>query len=150
MLRAIANCFCSAFCRTRGPGADGAAHIVVRVGVSQNADPDRVRALLEAAAHTCKLLRSEPAPTASFDNFGESSLDFSISAMAAETFDPAAAASDLRTRILRAFRAEGIELARPQHDIHLRDLDGLKAVLARIAAERAAREMGAPPPSGGR
>jgi small-conductance mechanosensitive channel len=41
--------------------------------------------------------------------------------------------SEVRIAILEAFRAEGIEIPFSQHDIHLRDLDAFRSVLARVA-----------------
>jgi small-conductance mechanosensitive channel len=118
----------------------------VRVGVSYTADPDRVRALLQECAKSCEFLRILPSSVASLDNFGAHALEFSISATAAENVDPEVAASDLRVKILKAFRAEGIELPFPQHDVHLRDLDGVRGMLTRMAEQRAQKEMGGVPP----
>ena len=44
----------------------------------------------------------------------------------------------LRTAILKALRAEGIEVPYSQHDIHLRDLDGVRGALARLGERSAA------------
>jgi small-conductance mechanosensitive channel len=108
------------------------------VGVSYKSDPDHVRSLLERAAADCALVLGEPPPSVSFDDFGANALEFSVTARAVSLGGTAAAASDLRTRILKAFRAAGIEIPCAQHDVHLRDLDAVRTILNRIAEERAA------------
>jgi small-conductance mechanosensitive channel len=117
-----------------GPGP-----VVVRVGVSYRSDPDKVRSALESAARDCPLVRPLPVPTVTFDNFGPSALEFSLRAICIPRAEPDAAATDLRTRILKAFRGAGIEMPFAQHDIHLRDLDAVRVILNRVAEERTAR-----------
>lgn len=134
MFRALTNWICAAF------GAPSRSRrVMVRVGVSYRSDPDQVRALLERAARGCNLLSKEPAPVIGFDDFGASALEFSVNALSLGSTTAAAAASELRTEILRAFRAAGVEMPYAQHDVHLRDLDVVKAIIARIAEERAAK-----------
>jgi small-conductance mechanosensitive channel len=115
----------------------------IRVGVSYRADPDRVREILETVARECPLILQDPAPSVGFDDFGASALEFSLSAAVADVSRSGAAQTDLRTRILKAFRAAGIEMPYAQHDIHLRDLDAVRAILNRVAEERSVRSSGA-------
>ncbi len=118
-------------------GAEDA--LVVRVGVSYRSDPDQVRAALEGVARDCPLILRVPAPSVTFDDFGQSALEFSLHARRAAHAEPGAAETELRTRILKAFRGAGIEMPYAQYDIHLRDLDAVRAILNRVAEERAAR-----------
>jgi len=113
--------------------------IVIRVGVSYRCDPDQVRAVLAAAAGECPLILRTPAPSVAFDDFGTSALEFSLHASRAAHAERGAAETDLRTRILIAFRSAGIEMPYAQFDIHLRDLDAVRVILNRVAEERAAR-----------
>jgi small-conductance mechanosensitive channel len=119
---------------------------VVRVGVSHKSDPDRVIDTLVRAAGECPGIAREPPPQASFDNFSPHALEFSVSAAVAGGSTRGAAETDLRTRILKAFRAADIEIAHAQHDVHLRDLDMVRMILSRIAEERA---RAAEAPAGG-
>jgi small-conductance mechanosensitive channel len=134
MLRAVTNWLFGA--SGRGGRPDG---VFVRVGVAYRSEPDQVRAVLARVAGDCTLLCKQPAPVVAFEDFGPSALEFSISGQALLAEDATDAASDLRTRILKAFRAAGIEIPVAQHDIHLRDLDAVRTILGRIAEERAAR-----------
>lgn len=51
--------------------------------------------------------------------------------------------SDLRHRIVAAFREHGIEMPYAQQDVHLRDLDFVKTLVQRVQDVRAAKA--APP-----
>jgi small-conductance mechanosensitive channel len=98
-----------------------------------------VRTVLESVARDCPLVLRSPAPSVTFDDFGPSALEFRLHATCAKGVQPGAAQTDLRTRILKAFRMAGIELPYAQYDIHLRDLDAVRVILNRVAEERAAK-----------
>nr|PZN75973.1 MAG: hypothetical protein DIU57_17825 [Pseudomonadota bacterium] len=50
--------------------------------------------------------------------------------------------TELRLAIAKAFREAGIEIPYQQHDIHLRDLDGVKQAFARaMEARRREQEL---------
>jgi small-conductance mechanosensitive channel len=65
---------------------------------------------------------AEPEPFVRFiPGFGESSLDFTLICQVAEFTDQYLAQHELRKRILKRFRQEGIEIPFPQRTIHLRE-----------------------------
>ena len=115
------------------------ARVQVKVGVSYKSDPEKVRSILQTVARECPLVMQIPAPGVSFDNFGPNALEFSLSGVVQEISRSGAAQTDLRMRILKAFRENGIEIAHAQHDVHLRDLDGVKTMLTAMMQERARR-----------
>lgn len=115
------------------------ARVLVKVGVSYKSDPEQVRTILQTVARECPMVMQIPSPGVSFDNFGPNALEFSLSGVVAEISRAGAAQTDLRMRILKAFRENGIEIAHSQHDVHLRDLDGVKTVLSAMMEERAKR-----------
>lgn len=94
--------------------------VAVRVGVAYGSDTARVKEVLEgvAAAHTAVL--ADPPPLVRFDDFGESSLDFTLLVWLDAPRAEPVIASDLRFAIDRAFRDAGIEIPFPQRDLHLR------------------------------
>ncbi|MEQ1578666.1 MAG: DUF3772 domain-containing protein [Hyphomicrobium sp.] len=111
--------------------------VVIKVGVPYDSDPDRIRAVMQKVAQECQLIMQHPAPTVAFDDFGADALQFSLRAVIPDVSRAGAVQTDLRTRILKAFRTEGIDMSpNPAHDIYLRDLDGIKAIVARIMQER--------------
>ncbi len=115
------------------------ARVLVKVGVSYKSDPEQVRSILQTVARECPMVMQIPAPGVGFDNFGPNALEFSLSGVVPEISRAGAAQTDLRIRILKAFRENGIEIAHSQHDVHLRDLDGVKTVVTAMMQERARR-----------
>ncbi|MGZ3712646.1 MAG: mechanosensitive ion channel family protein, partial [Bdellovibrionota bacterium] len=92
----------------------------VRVGVAYGSDTAKVMDLLVAAAKTHARVLADPAPGATFENFGESALEFDLGFWVADSWGVAGVASDLRLAIDAAFRKSGIEVPFPQRDLHLR------------------------------
>lgn len=111
--------------------------LIIPVGVAYDADPRQVREILSSIAGDCPLILPYPEPSVSFEDFGASSLDFTLRAYVADVNNSLSAKTELRTRILLAFRDAGIEIPYPQQDLHLRDLDGVKKALGQAMAKRA-------------
>jgi small-conductance mechanosensitive channel len=92
--------------------------LLIPVGVSYDSDPDQVeRILIEEtllAAQQVRGLLTEPAPFVRFiPGFGESSLDFTLICQVSEFVDQYLAQHEIRKRILKRFRKEGIEIPFP-------------------------------------
>ena len=103
--------------------------LLLQVGVAYASDPDHVeRVLLEetrAAAGQVPGLLGDPPPFVRFiPGFGESSLDFTLICQVATFVDQYGVQHELRKRILRRLRAEGIEIPFPIRTVELRPPDG--------------------------
>lgn len=109
----------------------------VKVSVSYKSDPERVREILQKVGAECPTVLQHPAPSVGFDGFGANGLDFSLSTVIPDVTKAATVQTELRFRILTAFREAGIEMPYAQHDVHLRDLDLVRTVLTRLGEERA-------------
>jgi small-conductance mechanosensitive channel len=101
----------------------------VQVTVSYAADPDEVeRILLEVVGHAAAEvpgMLAEPAPAVMFDpGFGDSGLGFTVNFQIAEFVNQYATRNELRKRIFRRFREEGIAVALPTRHVYLEDGDG--------------------------
>jgi small-conductance mechanosensitive channel len=97
----------------------------IQVGVSYESDPDHIeRVLIEeaiAAYPDVPGLLADPAPFVRFiPGFGESSLDFTLIVQVSEFVDQYLAQHELRKRIFRRFRNEGIEIPYPMRTLHVR------------------------------
>jgi small-conductance mechanosensitive channel len=97
-----------------------------QVNVSYRSDPDQVeKTLLEVAmAGTADIpgLLADPAPSVTFDpGFGESSLGFTVNFAVAEFTNQFTVRNELKKRIFRRFRQDGIEIPFPTRAIHLED-----------------------------
>ncbi len=92
----------------------------VQLGVAYGSDTSKVsQVLLRVAKENPRILLDPPAEVR-FDNFGSSTLDFSLLAWIANARDDLRITSELRFAIDAAFREAGIEMPFPQRDIHLR------------------------------
>ena len=90
------------------------------VGVSYGSDVDLVmRTLKEALDAQPEILR-DPVPEVSFENFGESTLDFHVYYwLEVRTHNARDIGTHMRVLIARLFKERGIEMAFPQRDIRL-------------------------------
>jgi potassium-dependent mechanosensitive channel len=122
--------------------------VAVKVSTSYKTDPDRVLAVLADVANSSPLIMQHPAPLISFDHFGADGLEFSIRVVVADVNKAYGVHTRLRSAIFKAFQANGIEFPTAERDIYLRDLDGVKGLIARVLEERArtaAASSSAPP-----
>lgn len=111
--------------------------VKISIKVAHNADPVAVMSLLHAIAASTPGILAEPAPSVTFDEIGDTAFHFTLEAHVGAAESEPAIATRLRSVIITSFRAAGIELAHPRQDVHLRDLDAVRAVVARLAEERA-------------
>ena len=110
--------------------------VVVPVGVSYNADPESVRDILLDIAKNTDGVLGYPEPFVAFEDFGASSLDFSLRCYIADVNGSLRAKTALRMAIFRRFKDEDIEIPFPQQDVHLRDLDLVRGILTRMSEDK--------------
>jgi small-conductance mechanosensitive channel len=96
----------------------------VQVSVGYDCDPDHVERVLLDVARLALIevpgMVADPAPSVSFDpGFGESSLGFTLGFQVAEFARQFGVKTELRKRILRRFREEGIIIPYPARTVYL-------------------------------
>ncbi|MBZ5725683.1 MAG: mechanosensitive ion channel family protein [Acidobacteriia bacterium] len=96
----------------------------VQVGVSYECDPDRIERILveigKQGAGEIPGMLADPVPSAAFDpGFGDSALNFTLNYQVAEFANQFGVRHELRKRILRRFREEGIAIPFPTRTVHL-------------------------------
>jgi small-conductance mechanosensitive channel len=124
---------------------DSLVAVSVKVGTTYAVDPEQVVAiLLKCADEHPEVLRA-PAPSASLEGFGDSALLFNLRVSLPDIANAVNVQSQLRIAIFRELREAGIEIPFNQLDVNLRDLDGVRRYLERLAEERATKS--AAPPS---
>jgi potassium efflux system protein len=101
---------------------DTTTRITIKVGVAYHTDPERVHALLAQAAKENPRVLEDPAPRSWFLAFGGSSLDFELRVFVGAIGDRLAVQNELNGRIAELMSEQGIEIAFPQLDLHVRDL----------------------------
>jgi small-conductance mechanosensitive channel len=103
--------------------------VQVQVGVSYDSDPESIEKILkeEAALVSAELpyMLSVPGPSVFLDpGFGESSLNFTIVCHVAEFSDQRPALHEVRKRILKRFRQEGITIPSLQRVVYVQEGKG--------------------------
>lgn len=118
---------------------DTVTRVTVKVGVAYGSDLELTRKLLlEIAADNPRVL-PDPAPLVFLLAFGASTLDHELRVHVRELADRNAAIDEISREIDRRFRANGIEIAYNQVDIHIRSLpDGREALLQTLSPPSAA------------
>ena len=98
---------------------DSAMRIRVNVGVAYGSDVDLVMRLLSEAMAEQPEVRSTPQPAVFFQEFADSSLDFSVMGWLDDPWDRMGIQSRVRTAIDAKFRAHGVTIPFPQRDLHI-------------------------------
>ena len=98
----------------------------IPIGVSYSSDPEKVEKILveeaKKAVGEVPGLLGDPEPFVRFiPGFGESSLDFTLICQVKEFVDQYPVQHELRKRIFKRFKKEGIEIPFPQRTVHLKE-----------------------------
>ncbi len=95
---------------------------IVKVGTAYGTDPHEVLELIYRVANEHPSVLKNPKPWATFDGFGDSSLNFTIRFWA--TFDSGLTVqSEVAMNIYDALIEAGIEIPFSQHDLHIKSFD---------------------------
>ncbi len=99
--------------------------LLIPIGVSYECDPEHVEeVLLDVARNASKEMKGllkDPAPIVRFSpGFGESSLDFTLICQIGEFVDQYFVQSELRKKIFKRFKAEGIGIPFPIRTVYLK------------------------------
>lgn len=100
--------------------------LLISIGVSYSSDPEKVEKILveetKKAVGEIPGLLGEPEPFVRFiPGFGDSSLDFTLICQVREFVDQYLAQHELRKRIFKRFKEEGIEIPFPHRTVYLRE-----------------------------
>jgi small-conductance mechanosensitive channel len=100
--------------------------LMIPVGVSYSSDPEKIEKILveeaKKAVGQVPGLLGDPEPFVRFiPGFGESSLDFTLICQVNEFVDQYLAQHELRKRIFKRFKEEGIEIPFPHRTVCLRE-----------------------------
>ncbi len=100
--------------------------LLISIGVSYSSDPEKVEKILveetRKAVGEIPGLLGDPEPFVRFiPGFGDSSLDFTLICQVREFVDQYLAQHELRKRIFKRFKEEGIEIPFPHRTVYLRE-----------------------------
>jgi potassium efflux system protein len=105
--------------------ADKVNRIVITVGIAYGSDTQRAYEILWKLINEHPEVMDDPAPLVTFEEFGDSSLNFVVRCYLPKLDNRLMTIHELHMAIDREFRAAGIEIAFPQCDIHIRSDAGL-------------------------
>ena len=108
---------------------DRTGRITISIGVSYNADPQKVEDLLRELALSSELILNNPAPVVLFKDFGDSALIFEIRVFIRNVSDMHITASKIRQLIWKEFKKQNIEIPFPQRDLHIKGAEGLGEIV---------------------
>jgi potassium efflux system protein len=102
---------------------DPVTRLIIRVGVAYGSDIELTEKLMYDIAKANPLVLSEPPPTVFFCGFGDSALTFELRVFFKDILKRMPLSHELNKAINNAFAEQGIEIAFPQRDIHIRSVD---------------------------
>jgi small-conductance mechanosensitive channel len=96
----------------------------ISVGVSYNADPEKVKQILLDVADNEEGVLKSPKPDVLFDEFADSSLNFKLRIWTSTYITtPGLLKSKLYFEIFKKFKEKGIEIPFPQRDLHIKNTE---------------------------
>ncbi len=102
--------------------SDSVVRVEVPVGIAYGSDTERAIEVLRSVASANEHVLREPAPDVFFLGFGDSALEFELRVFSPDVEHRLPILHALHMEIDRAFRREGIEIAFPQRDLHVRSV----------------------------
>jgi potassium efflux system protein len=102
--------------------SDPILRLTIPVGIAYGSDTERAVATLQRVADESVWVLRDPAPQVFFTGFGDSSLSFELRVFSRGVARRFELRHRLHMKIDKAFREEGIEIAFPQRDLHVRSL----------------------------
>ena len=91
----------------------------VSIGIAYGSDTELAKKILLESTQVIKDILTEPKPNVLFDEFGDSSLNFSVNFYVNDAFSVQRIKSDLRFEIDKQFREHKISIPFPQRDLHI-------------------------------
>jgi small-conductance mechanosensitive channel len=92
----------------------------VNIGVAYGSDTQKVKEIILDVANKTNGVLKDPTPQVFFEDFGDSSLDFSLAIWASDLWNSRRILSDIRFGIEEEFRKSEIEIPFPQRDLHIK------------------------------
>ena len=114
--------------------SDQTNRVVVNVGVAYGSDVRRVRQLILDVAREHPEVMEEPAPVVTFEEFGDSSLNFVLRCYLPKLDNRLATIHELHESINDRFGEVGIEIPFPQRDLNVRQVPVEQ--IARLGSDR--------------
>jgi potassium efflux system protein len=102
---------------------DQVNRIVIEVGIAYGSDVEAAKEVLYDICKNHPKIISEPSTNITFERFADSSLILTVRTFVPDVDSRLTVIDQLHTAINDAFKEAGIEIAFPQHDLHIRSMD---------------------------
>lgn len=99
--------------------SDTTNRVLVNVGVAYGSDTDRARQIMLEVAEAHENVLKDPPPVATFETFGDSSLNLVLRAYLPNLDNRLQTITELHTQINKRFTEERISIPFPQRDLHV-------------------------------
>jgi MscS family membrane protein len=96
--------------------------IRIPIGISYNADIDKVFETLKGIAADNEMVVEEPSARIRIRGFGDSAINLELLCWIKRPADRGLVVHELNYQLIKRFREEQIEIPFPQRDLHVRDL----------------------------
>ena len=116
--------------------SDQLRRIKVKVGVSYESDPKQVIKILANVAKRHPLVLDYPEPKILFQEFGDSSLNFSLRVWTSDFDNWLSISSDITLQLHDALKKAGIEIPFPQRDLNIRTINNQNMDILETAKKR--------------
>ncbi|MCO6045879.1 mechanosensitive ion channel [Aeoliella sp. ICT_H6.2] len=116
--------------------SDQTNRVVINVGIAYGSDTERAIELLHEIIGGHDDVLKDPGPVITFEGFGDSTLDLVVRCYLPNLERRIFIISELHTAINKRFNAEGIEIAFPQRDLHIRSMPPEWATPPAVAADK--------------
>jgi len=103
--------------------SDPINRVIVNIGIAYGSDTELAAKTLMGVAQNHPLVLDDPAPRVTLESFGDSSLNFVLRCFLPNLENRLTVIHELHMATDRVFREAGIEIAFPQHDLHVRSID---------------------------
>ena len=105
-------------------GNNSAVMKEIKIGVSYDSDIEKVKYILLDIAKNAEHVLRDPFPAVIFDEFANSTLNFVLNIWVDDIRSASSITSLIREKINAEFKANGIQMAYPQMDVHIKEGKG--------------------------
>lgn len=99
--------------------SDSTNRVMITVGIGYGCDPEKARTTMLKVASEHPNVMDDPGPMATFESFGDSSLNLVLRAYLPDMDNRLGTITELHTNIHKAFAEEGIDIPFPQREVRM-------------------------------
>ena len=122
--------------------SNAVTRLKISVGIAYGSDTAKAHDTMLAVIKANPNVLKNPEPSVLFLGFGDSTLDFEIRVFLRDFVQRFVVSHEIHMAVDQALRKENIEIAFPQRDLHIKNPENLKMMLAEPKARRKVKSKG--------